>query len=365
MKTTLFHITRYVTLAFVVMAGLVGCNLPADQATPSSELDVTQAYQTVEARMTQVLALTASPTPPPPTSTANTSPSPTVTPATTTPRPSPTTILVTAPATGCDVAAPGNPIDVTIPDDTTMLPNQQFTKVWRLQNTGKCTWTKSYAVIFFSGEQMSAAASIPLAGDVAPGQTVDLTVDMVAPASPGSYQGNWKLRNAGNVLFGIGPNGSAPFWVRILVVATASVTPTVTATRPTATATQAYTPTATPVIQASGSVNLNPNDSVDLDTIQVNSGAGHDLTYEINPGGQHLLAPKNNAIIGVYGNTQPSPANCQSAPMTSTAIILENTPAISYLCYRTDQGRLGYSRFTGFNAGTGIVSMDLVTWANP
>jgi hypothetical protein len=246
-----------------------------------------------------------------------------------------------------------------------MLPNQQFTKVWRLQNTGKCTWTKSYAVVYFSGEQMSAPASVPLAGDVAPGQTVDLSVDMVAPASPGTYQGNWKLRNAGNVLFGIGPNGSAPFWVRILVVATASVTPTTTATRPVSTPTQSYTPTITPVIQASGPVSLNPNDNVDLDTIQVNSGAGFDLTYEINAVGQHLLVPKNNAIIGVYGNTQPGLANCQSAPMTSTAVILENTPPISYLCYRTDQGRLGFSRYTGFNAGTGVASMDLLTWAIP
>jgi hypothetical protein len=42
-----------------------------------------------------------------------------------------------------------------------------------------------------------------------PGQTVEITVDMVAPLKPGTYQGNWKLRNASNVLFGIGPNGSA------------------------------------------------------------------------------------------------------------------------------------------------------------
>ena len=364
MNKTSLRIARFVLLVFLGVAGLAGCNLPADQETPASEIDVTQAYQTVEARMTQVIALTASPTPAPPTSTVA-SQTPTATPATSTPRPSPTTAAITAPVTSCDLAAPGNPIDVTIPDDTTMLPNQSFTKVWRLQNIGKCTWTKSYSVAFFSGERMGAPVSVPLAGDVAPGQTVDLTVDMVAPATPGSFQGNWKLRNAGNVLFGIGPNGSAPFWVRILVVATASVTPTTTATRPVSTATLAYTPTATPVIQVSGTINLNPNDSIDLDTIQINGGSGNDLTYEINGVGQHLLVPKNNAIIGVYGNTQPGLANCQSAPMTSTTIILENTPAVSYLCYRTDQGRVGFSRFTGIVVDTGVVGMDILTWANP
>ena len=65
---------------------------------------------------------------------------------------------------------------------------------------------------------MNAPASVPLSGPVAPGQEVDLSVDLVSPASPGTYTGNWMLRNASGVLFGVEP-GSGPFWVKILVVA--------------------------------------------------------------------------------------------------------------------------------------------------
>jgi hypothetical protein len=122
-----------------------------------------------------------------------------------------------APTAICDLAAAGVPIDLSIPDDTPLLPGQPFTKVWRLQNVGGCTWTRDYTVALFSGEGMGAQAILPLPGDTPPGQTVEISVDMIAPQLPGKYQGNWKLRNPSNDWFGIGPNGSAPFWVRIVV----------------------------------------------------------------------------------------------------------------------------------------------------
>jgi hypothetical protein len=56
-----------------------------------------------------------------------------------------------------------------------------------------------------------------------PGETVDVSVTMHAPGSPGSYRGDWKLRNASGVLFGLGPNTSGHFYVIIKVItATAS-----------------------------------------------------------------------------------------------------------------------------------------------
>jgi hypothetical protein len=194
---------------------------------------------------------------------------------------------------------------------------------------------------------------------------VDISVDMVAPTAAGKFQGNWKLRNASNVLFGIGPNSSAPFWVRIVVVNTPTGTMAVTQTPTATTQAPANTPTSTPVVRASGTVSLSLANTLDLDTIQINSGGGFDLIYELNGSGQHQLTPQNNAIIGVYGTSQPSRANCMSAPMTSLPIILENTPVVSYLCYRTDQGFPGYSRLVSFNADSDSVTLENVTWANP
>lgn len=351
------------TISIGALIALAGCNLPKAETSLPTEINVTQAYQTVQARLTEMAALT--PTQPPFTATpslaATLTPSMPPTPAT--PLISPTPPKASTPVPSCDLIAPGNPIDVTIPDDTVLQPNQAFTKIWRLQNAGTCTWTRNYSVVFFSGEQMGAPVSQPLAGEVAPGQTVDIAVDMVAPSAPGKYQGNWKLRNASNVLFGLGPNGSAPFWVRIVVAVTPTRTTTTTVT-PTATTPPVNTPTATPVTVVSGNVNLSLNDGVDLDTAQVNSG-GIDLAHQLDPGGQHLLAPQNNAIIGVYGTTQPSRENCMTAPMTSMPIILENTPAVSYLCYRTDQGLPGFARLVSFSPDSNDVTLDILTWALP
>jgi hypothetical protein len=107
--------------------------------------------------------------------------------------------------------------DVTVPDGTPFTPDAAFTKTWRLKNAGSCTWTTSYNLVFYSGAQMGAPTSVNFPYAVAPGQTIDLTANMVAPATEGEYRGFWILRNASGALFGIGKNADSPFWVEINV----------------------------------------------------------------------------------------------------------------------------------------------------
>lgn len=107
--------------------------------------------------------------------------------------------------------------DVTVPDGTAFAAGAAFKKTWRLKNIGTCTWTTSYALVFDSGERMGAPASLNLPNSVAPGQTVDLSVDMTAPAAAGHYFGYWRFKNASGVLFGIGSTGDKSFWVEINV----------------------------------------------------------------------------------------------------------------------------------------------------
>jgi uncharacterized repeat protein (TIGR01451 family) len=106
---------------------------------------------------------------------------------------------------------------VTIPDGTTVAANATFVKTWRLQNAGTCTWTTSYAVVFTGGDQMGSPAVISMPASVAPGGTVDITVNLTAPGTPGHYRGNYKLRNATGGLFGVGANAAFLFWVDINV----------------------------------------------------------------------------------------------------------------------------------------------------
>ncbi|UCH60936.1 MAG: hypothetical protein JSV61_05505 [Anaerolineales bacterium] len=353
------NITK-ILFIILIAAVLTGCNLPRSSENITQTLSVTQAYQTVEARLTESTELTPQSMTPTATILSQTA---SVTPATPTPTVGITTtsnppLRTSTSSRLCDQAAPGNLIDVTIPDDTTMQPNQSFTKIWRLQNAGTCTWTRNYAITFFSGEPMGAIANVPLPGEVAPGQSIDISVDMVAPNSAGKYQGNWKLKNANNILFGIGPSGSAPFWVRIVVVQTA--TPTLTPQTPTATPTA----TSTPAVLVSGPVTLELGDNLNLDTNQRNNG-GEDLSYNGNANGQHILLPLGISMASVYGQSQPSLVNCQNANLSASPIVIEDTPLLTYLCYETGQGLPGRARLINLNTDTYALSLDILTWLIP
>ena len=144
---------------------------------------------------------------------------PTITPTVTGTPPSPTP----GPA-ACDRAQ--FITDVTVPDGTVFAPNTVFTKTWRLKNVGTCTWTTSYALMFASGEKMGGSDSVPMPTNVAPGQTVDVSVVLTAPATAGTYRGYWKFKNASGVPFGIGSAGTKSWWVEIKVYGTPVTPPT-------------------------------------------------------------------------------------------------------------------------------------------
>jgi len=135
----------------------------------------------------------------------------TVAPVTNTPVPTSTSVPVTS---YCDWVAFIK--DVTVPDGTTLLPGEVFTKTWRLKNRGTCTWTPNYAIVFHSGAQMSGT-TMQMPGYIAPGQTVDVAVTFTAPTTPGHYIGYWSLRNESGALFGTGDRATTPFYVDIYV----------------------------------------------------------------------------------------------------------------------------------------------------
>jgi hypothetical protein len=128
------------------------------------------------------------------------------------------TISTVPPTTGCDRAHFVS--DVTVPDGTVFAPGQTFTKTWRLKNTGKCTWTTGYSLVFSAGDQMGGPSPISLPSAVAPNQTIDLSVNLTAPNDAGSYRGYWLLKNPSGGVFGIGVLGNKPFWLAINVAGT-------------------------------------------------------------------------------------------------------------------------------------------------
>jgi hypothetical protein len=109
--------------------------------------------------------------------------------------------------------------DVTVPDGTQYNPDTAFKKTWRLRNIGTCSWnTTDVSMIFDSGSQMGAPASVPMPSTVTPGNTVDITVDMKAPNAAGHYIGYWKFKTAQGTIFGIGVTANKAWWVEINVL---------------------------------------------------------------------------------------------------------------------------------------------------
>jgi len=106
--------------------------------------------------------------------------------------------------------------DVTIPDETQIFEGNVFTKTWRLENTGSCTWTPAYRVNFDRGALLGAPASFNMPAYVNPGQTVDISVDLTAPYQQGTFEGFWRLEDPNGTIFGVG-TGSVDFDVEIAV----------------------------------------------------------------------------------------------------------------------------------------------------
>lgn len=121
--------------------------------------------------------------------------------------------------------------DITIPDGKKFDPGATFTKTWRLKNAGSCAWTSGYDLVFSGGDAMGGPGAQQLTADpIEPGETIDVSVDLTAPASAGVYRGNWELRDPSDVTFGIENSSAGVFWVEIEVVeptATPTKTPMV------------------------------------------------------------------------------------------------------------------------------------------
>jgi len=186
----------------VLVLLLFACTLGAGTPDASATLDplYTAAARTLDAMALQGTAVGGS---------LSVSPTSTLSWVSTTPYQSP------IPITLCNAAAFIK--DVTIPDGSVYAPDTVITKTWRLKNAGTCTWSSNYELVFVSGNRMNGTTSVTLAGNVAPGEWIDVSTQLTTPSNSGHYRGYWKLRTPSGVLFGIGAQADTAFWVDIYV----------------------------------------------------------------------------------------------------------------------------------------------------
>lgn len=104
--------------------------------------------------------------------------------------------------------------DITLPDGAVINPGDAPEKIWKIKNTGDTTWGDGYRLAFVGGDRLGADDSVPVPA-AQPGQQVQISVPLRIPPDlgPGTYRGNWRMRNAQGVYFG------ALIWVVVTISA--------------------------------------------------------------------------------------------------------------------------------------------------
>lgn len=194
------------------------------EATVNPDAIFTSAAATVGAQLTET-AMSFSPTPAPPTV------APTL-PATATPidvgqtplasptgvggatatlsigvptlTPSVPTLVPTAAIDPCNKMLYGAPLDITIPDGTSIKPGADFYKIWRIQNNGDCTWDDGYQLVPVLNARALDAANPAWRLDtvVLPGAIVDVGAHLTAPLAAGEYETCFRMKDDSGYLFG-------------------------------------------------------------------------------------------------------------------------------------------------------------------
>ena len=94
--------------------------------------------------------------------------------------------------------------DVTIPDGSVVAAGDTMKKTWTVKNTGPCSWNQDYKLIFGWGGQgtdWNTLQAVALSKDVAPGDTISITVELSAPSASGEYVAAFKLQNDKGINF--------------------------------------------------------------------------------------------------------------------------------------------------------------------
>jgi hypothetical protein len=255
----------------------------------------------------------------------------------------------------CESASAGTPLDVTIPDDTPIAPGQRFVKTWRLVNRGACIWDSTYSVVWVSGDNLAPVTAYALPTRVLPGEAVDISIEMVAPPWQGRYTSYWMLRSPSGKLFGLGPAGNAPFWVRIQVPAldTATLLPAPT-----------FSPT--PIAVLEGQITLTISQGLHLSDLTLQQDLSKvDFWVEHSAGGM-VLSPQNEAQWGVLPFAEtPTVTRCLELTQETTPIPLQGESFFPSLCVRSADGAVAFFEVIRVDEERGLVDIHYIRWLTP
>jgi predicted Ser/Thr protein kinase len=123
--------------------------------------------------------------------------------ATLTPSPTPTP----TPTPDLDATATASCVfDMAIVSDppifpSVLMPGQQFVKRWTVENTGTCPWPAPPQLVSVSGEELEVVSKSEI-GQLAPGETAEIRVSLIAPTDYDTYSSMWQLQYADGKFIG-------------------------------------------------------------------------------------------------------------------------------------------------------------------
>ncbi len=91
--------------------------------------------------------------------------------------------------------------DVNIPAGSVFRFGEAFTKTWKVANIGTCDWVYNYRLAFSSGDQMGGLPS-NIGKLIVPGKWTQLSINLTAPKTAGTYTGYWHLASQTGTPFG-------------------------------------------------------------------------------------------------------------------------------------------------------------------
>ena len=235
--------------------------------------------------------------------------------------------------------------DVTIPDGTIIAPGGSFVKTWAIQNSGTCSWGGGYNAVFVSGLALGAASPqpIPSAG---PGDIINISINMVAPTTPGSHSSVWQIQASNGVVFG------TKFDAVINVPGA-----------PTARPPTAIPPTAPPPSNCNGTPSMG---GFTANPQTINAGQISTLNWGAvqNASAVYLTSPSGTQGVGTPGSMQVQPSQTTTYTLTAYCNNVPNQVQVTVIVNGGGGGCNGTPVFNGFFANPQTINAGQQTTLN-
>jgi len=95
--------------------------------------------------------------------------------------------------------------DITIPDGETEKAGTDIQKIWKIRNTGSCTWDDGYELVKIAGSPDLGNESFKFVKSsdfVITNQAIDIGIWLDVPCAVGKYESHYRMRNDQGYYFG-------------------------------------------------------------------------------------------------------------------------------------------------------------------